>query len=473
MRLATRIFWASVLLVCAPAAVAWSMGLYDAVEARRLTAELEDLSRATLEAGDLSDAALARLGSAQRVYVRRLDAEGRVRFASDPALAEGPFQRRGWVRDVADFFFGPGGPPDLASWEAELGPPARRPEVQAVLQGAPAADRMRVTSRMQVFSRAARAPEGGILYLTRASRRSVRALYDFRFQMLKLTLGLLVGALAMGAWLAYQIVGPVNRLEARVQAFLRGEDKGPLALARSDEIGELSRSFDALRARLQARAELSTRVTEDLAHDLKSPLAAVRAAAELLEGDGPLEPERRARLAATVGAAAGHMERSIDALTALARLEAQLEAEPVEVFDLAAEVREVVEARRADPRAERRALTLEAPERLRVRGHPARLRAAVDNLLDNALDFAARRVEVTLRADAAQVTLRVADDGPGVSPGNRDRIFERFFTRRPEGAGEGTGLGLSIVRAVAEAHGGAVRLLEEGRGATFELTLPR
>jgi two-component system sensor histidine kinase ChvG len=478
-RLWARILVACVLLVLAPLAVAWVMGLFDAFETHRLAAELaasEEAFTAALEARGLEDPTwLPAFGHTHDAYVRVLDARGARVLATNPADAEGRFSQRWIFRGLADYFFGPGGPPDLASHEAALGPEAERPEVQAVLHGAPSGEARRVTPKMLILYRAVPAPGGGVLYLTRMSRRSVRALYDFRYQLLKLTLGLLLGALVMGIWLAYQVVSPVHALRAQVQAYLRGEAPGPLTLERGDELGDLSRSFEALRARLEARLGHATRVTADFAHDLKSPLAAVRAAGELLEGERPLAPERRARLAQTLASATAHMERSLDALLALARLEAELEEEARAMVDLADVVRVAVAELAEHPRAGQVSLQIEAQGPVMLRLHEARVAQAIRNLVDNALVFAATQVQVALRIEPDAAVVRVSDDGPGISAGNRARIFERFFTHRPEGAPSGTGLGLAIVRTVARAHGGEVVLVEEGglSGATFELRLPR
>ena len=453
------------------------MGLYDAVETRRITRDLARIAETAAQRAQTQGLAdpgwLGAFAERHDVYIRVLDGEGRMQFHTDAIYAEGRFARTWWFRDLADYFFGPGGPPDLASWEAELGAPALRPEVQHVLRGAASKHRVRVSSKMLVFAHVQRVPgQQGLLYLTQISRRSVRALYDFRYQMLKLTFGLFLGALLMGGWLAYQIVAPIRDLERKVQGYLRGEDRGSLRLQRSDEIGSLARSFDSLRVRLQDRVEHSTRVTEDLAHDLKSPLAAIRAASELLEGQDSLQGPRRERLARTVGAAAAHMQRSIDALMQLARLEAQLAEEAKERFDLADLVQDLTREMQADPRAEGRRLKYSGPTSAKMIGTPDRVRQAVQNLMDNALSFAQEVVQVELRSEVEGWVIWVRDDGPGVSTGNQARVFERFFSRRPDDMAAGTGLGLSIVRAVARAHGGEVGLESGATGACFWLRLP-
>ncbi len=475
--LRARLLWACLLLVLAPVTVAWGMGLYDNLHAWFARSELSKLAdKAVAEAvvlGLAEPSWLAQFSDDNDVYVRVINEAGDVVYATDPAYAEGHFARNWWFRGVANSFFGPGGPPDLASWEAQLGPLRARPEVRALSEGKMAAHKLRVTSKMLVFAHAQRVPGADhTLYLTRISRRSVRALYDFRYQMLKLTGGLLIGALVMGAWLAFHIVVPLSRLESGVQGYLRGQNRGSLILSRSDEIGALSRSFDRLRLRLQGRVEHSNRVTADFAHDLKSPLAAIRAASEILEGTNPMDPQRRARLAHSVGAAAQHMQRSIDALMELSKLETQLAEEPKTRFDFGTTVSRVIGSLKDDPRAQGLSLSFEIAANIYVFGNASRISQGVVNLLDNALVFAAKEVQVRLSLEDSEIVLTVRDDGPGVSEGNRERIFERFFTHRPEGAAPGTGLGLSIVRTVVEDHGGMVSVGAQGPGATFIVRLP-
>jgi signal transduction histidine kinase len=116
---------------------------------------------------------------------------------------------------------------------------------------------------------------------------------------------------------------------------------------------------------------------------------------------------------------------------------------------------------------------IDAPEPATVWGVEDRLEELARNLVDNARVFARSRIRVSVRA-GERVVLEVEDDGPGVSEGNRDKIFQRFFTLRPEGAERGSGLGLAIVRTIAAAHGGEVELADPGElgGARFRVTLP-
>ncbi len=467
-RVATRIVVACLVLVSAPVVVAWMMGGYDRRELIETEADL-----VAIPADE--DAPIDALAERHAVYLRRYDARGVEVAASKPRWGDGRVSRVPLWAWFADVFFGPEGPPDVVAFDATLRPVLERPEVRTALEERRATVEWRIhpSGSAYILFRAIPLDDGGCLYAARLSRRSVRALYDLRFQLLKLTLALAVGALVMGAWLAFTVVGPLMKLQRRVRTNLAAGTAEPIALTRRDEIGQLSRDFDRLTRRLSSQLEQSAHVAADFAHDLKNPIAAVQAAAELLEADAALTDERRARLATSARLAADHMHRSVDAMLALARLDEGLEKEPRTEVDLAAVVRSVAARFEADGRYEGVALDVAAPDALPLFGNDARLTDLVQNLVDNAAVFARSKVQVTLEEDETRAVLTVADDGPGVPEGNRDKVFLRFFSSRPGDRPRGSGLGLAIVAAVARAHGGGVELLPEQPlgGAAFRVVL--
>lgn len=464
-----RFLLATMVMACAPLAVVWAMGPYDRLVIRDVTRELATTAEALARGGERGWAEAA---ERHRVFVRILDAQGTPLQASDPRWAEGRWGE-GWWTGFSDFFFGPEGPPDLVQLDAALGPVAQRPEVIAALgEGTGHAMHTLPGGHAFVFFHARVVPDSGrVVHLTRISRRTVRALYDVRYQLLKLTIALVGGALAMGLWLGWTVVRPIVELERQVRAhgFGRGAPT-TLALDRRDEIGALSRELDALARRLRERLERTAQATADLAHDLKSPISTVTSSVELLESDRPLDEERRLRIATAVGGAATHLRRSVEAMLALARLDEQLPNEAHVPLDLVAVVARVIaETRTAIP------VTTTGPPQAWVSGHAERLGELLTNLLTNAAVFARQRIEVAVALTDHAVTVTIADDGPGVTAGNRAMIFQRFFTVRPDGAPPGSGLGLTIAQAIAEAHGGRVELAEAGPlpGACFRVVLPR
>jgi signal transduction histidine kinase len=464
-RVGTRIVLACLALVCAPVVTAWLMGLYDRYAIADTESDLE-----AIEAG----ADVEALARAHAVYLRRFDASGGQLAASSPHWGDGRVSRIPVWAWFADLFFGPEGPPDLLAFDAELGPVHARPEVRQMFQTGQPSIAWHGPKDGSAFVLFRVIPtDDGYLYAARISRRSVRALYDARFQLLKLTLALAVGALVMGAWLTFSVVGPLMKLQRRVRGNLAAGTAEPIALTRRDEIGQLSRDFDRLTKRLVGQVEQSAHVAADFAHDLKNPIAAVQAASELLDGETLLDDERRQRIAKSVRLAGEHMRRSVDAMLALARLDEGLEKEPRAEVDLAGIVRAAAERFDADVHRDGVTLTVEAPVELVIFGNAERLRDLVDNLVDNAAEFARSNVQVRLTASNGGAEVVVADDGPGVPEGNRDKVFLRFFAARPPERPRGSGLGLAIVDAVARAHGGAVTLLDDHPlgGAAFRVHL--
>lgn len=251
-------------------------------------------------------------------------------------------------------------------------------------------------------------------------------------------------------------------------------------MARLDEVGdaeirELARSFNELLERLDERQRQNETFTADLVHEIKNPLATVRAAADAIEG-GKLDGARAARLARSLRAAGSRLDAIVTQFLELARAEGGLSAEERTDVDVAALARTIAEA----SSAAREDVVLDiasAPEPVVVRGVVHSLDAAIRNLVENAFSFAGPRdgrapfVAVAVVADEGWATIRVEDSGPGIPEAELSRVFERFFTSR--GRGRGTGLGLALVKATVEAHGGTVTATSDPRrGATFVVRIP-
>jgi signal transduction histidine kinase len=210
-------------------------------------------------------------------------------------------------------------------------------------------------------------------------------------------------------------------------------------------------------------------------HELKTPVAAVRALAETLLTALPEDPEAGRRFAERIGREAERLDVLTRDLLDLSRVErGTLDIEPVDLVGLVKEVAggytDLAEERRVR-------LQTELRPQVSLRGDRAQLGLLLSNLVDNALRHTSAKgtVWVRLEASESRATLEVADTGDGIPAGELPRIFERFYRVDKARARQtgGTGLGLAIVRHVAEAHGGTVRVDSElGRGSTFTVTLP-
>ncbi len=322
----------------------------------------------------------------------------------------------------------------------------------------------------------ARASAGRFVLLERAERRSVGALAEERYQLLRLTLFILPGALLLGAWLAWRMIRPIEVLRREVDR--RAGMSAPsadLPVTRKDELGALAMAFNQLATRLSDRAQENEAFVADLAHEFKNPVAALRSAADKL-AEGPHDEERLQRLSRVFLESSAQLQRVLDAFLELAHAEAGFDAGEREEVDLGEMLRALVashERASLEPHHGEPSLNLTlGPGDLRAHVVPDRVEAVVRNLMQNAKAFAQSRVHLSVHGESDEVRVVVADDGPGIPEEDRARVFERFFTRR-QGAG-GTGLGLALVRAVVEAHQGRVWVEQsELGGAAFVVSLPR
>ncbi|WP_372013057.1 two-component system sensor histidine kinase CreC [Pseudoxanthomonas sp. 10H] len=281
-------------------------------------------------------------------------------------------------------------------------------------------------------------------------------------------LSALVGLL-MTWWLARRI----GRLNRYAQAVAAGEPVPPPP-RRRDEIGDLGRALEDMRRKLEGKAYVEQYV-QSLTHEMKSPLAAIRGAAELLQE--PLPEADRRRFARHIQDQQQRLTETIDKLLALAEVEQHGWLQRREPVDLAALLRQAASA--VEPRlaASRLQVRLEGvPPSVTVQGDAFLLRQALANLLDNAVAFSppGGTVTLALAERGGQVRASVRDEGPGVPDYATGRVFERFYSlARPDGGARSSGLGLPFVREVARLHGGEAWLVNrDGGGAEAGLTLP-
>jgi signal transduction histidine kinase len=233
-----------------------------------------------------------------------------------------------------------------------------------------------------------------------------------------------------------------------------------------DELDDLARTVNQTLDRLERAVEQQRRFASDASHDLRSPITAMRAQIEeaLLYPEGTDWPET----GLTVLASLERLEAIVTDLLALARLEASAPqaAEPLDLADL---VQEEL-ARRPRSKRVRRGLS----PGVVVCGDRIRLSRLLTNLLDNAERHAESTIRVTVRAHGGLAVLEVVDDGEGVPPEHREKVFQRFVrldAARSRDAG-GTGLGLPIAREIARAHNGSLTIEDSDLGARFVLQMP-
>jgi two-component system, OmpR family, sensor histidine kinase CreC len=246
------------------------------------------------------------------------------------------------------------------------------------------------------------------------------------------------------------------------------------------ELGDLARAMQAMRVRLEGREVIESHVRA-LTHELKSPVAAIRASGELLGGELPAAD--RERFSNQVIAQSERLQRLVERMLELSKLEQKAVAggrlQQLGFHSLREVVDQAIaqiEAQFATKNIAARADSMPATGRFLYKFDPELLLLALSNLLDNALDFspAGSRVDVQLREEAASYVIRVQDQGDGVPDYALPRLGERFFTTpRPGGQRSGSGLGLAIARQIMALHGGELRLKNTPEGFCAELVLPR
>jgi two-component system sensor histidine kinase ChvG len=352
---------------------------------------------------------------------------------------------------------------------------AERVEVRTALAGAPASyTRLRARDPgvfLFVTDPVRESPGGrvvGAVYAARSTRPVMVELYRIRAGLVRvLCVAFFVTALVT-LLLAWSISRPLGKLSRAAKRVAGGERNVVIPVGGGGEIAELGASFAAMKERLDARLRYIEGFAADVAHEFKSPLTSIRGAAELLGEGAADEPEARGRFLRNIELDVARLDRLVSRLLQLSRLEASREAmAPVDVARLLARVTE-----RASLPDRSIHLDDHAPVRTLL-GREADLEAALVNLLDNALRFspAGRTVEVDTSGTPASLVVSVRDHGPGISPANLAKVFDRFFTTDADK--DGTGLGLAIVKTVVQAHGGTVRAESTpGEGATFVVTLP-
>lgn len=304
----------------------------------------------------------------------------------------------------------------------------------------------------------------GAVYVTRSTQPVLEQMHRLRQSLVRLLLASLALTLLVTIALAWTIGRPIERLAAAARRIARGERGVVVPQGGPTQVRDLASGVAALVREQDQRMRYIEGFAADVAHELKSPLTAIRGAAELLESEP--EPAQRARFLANIVGDAERMDRLVSRLLELSRIDAeQKPLTDVALDPLIARVLERTDApEQPVVQAGRRGAV--------VRGREHDLERALLNLVENALRFAPASSTVTISVEDApsgMVSITVTDEGPGVPEAYRDKVFDRFFTTDAERTG--TGLGLAIVRSVAERAGGTATLRPGERGACFVMSL--
>ena len=397
---------------------------------------------------------------------RQLHARGILRFSlSDPTSEKSEGWGEKWSRFISWVRQA-----DLPLYK-ELGSTdgRRYPEVSQALDGAAASivrvnDKGRLIVSVAVPIQRSRVIAGALLLSTRDGEID-EIVQAERWGIVRV---FLIAALVTGTLsilLAGTIAGPVRKLSEaaeRVKRGVKAREQIPDFSDRKDEIGQLSHSLRTMTKTLYQRMDAIEAFAADVAHELKNPLTSLRSAVETL----PLakNPDARERLVGIILHDVRRLDRLISDISDASRLDAELARQESELIDLQALLETIVaiqdEIGSKSGVQVTLALSGDRPDRFLVNGNDSRLGQVFVNLIDNARSFtpAGGFVEVGVKKAEKRIIVTVDDNGPGIQAEDVNRVFERFYTDRPQGEdfGQNSGLGLSISKQIVEAYQGKI-----------------
>ncbi len=287
-----------------------------------------------------------------------------------------------------------------------------------------------------------------------------------------------VGSLAMAAAILLSLIvsmlitRPIKRI-TRYADDIRAGKRSPLPRLGRSEIGVLGDTIDKMREALEGK-KYAEQYVQTLTHEIKSPLSAIRGAAELLSEDMPVK--RRARFLANIRDEAGRIQQIIDRMLELAALESRTILQKKEKVAFKTVVNTVLESKQPLIRQKGLQIDTTVADDLVVTGDGFLLFQAISNLVQNAIDFSPDGSRITLTTDTDGEALRfvVADEGTSIPDYARKKVFDKFFSlQRPDSGKKSTGLGLNLVKEVALLHHGEIRLTNRTpRGVRATLRLP-
>lgn len=348
--------------------------------------------------------------------------------------------------------------------------------------GKPTAMNRYAPDRTFMISAGTSVRDGTALLATENARDITRTV---RAERLRLGLVLAVAMLAstlLSLFLARTIVQPLQRLAraaVRVRLGRAREVTVPRLPERRDEIGMLARALSDMSIALRQRIDATDAFAADVSHELKNPIASLRSALDAL--DRVDRPDLRAQLMAIAQDDVRRLDRLVTDIAEASRVDAELSRTRFEPIDLGLLIETMVIAREARgvPRGVRLAFARPRKNVAVVLGEEQRLVRVLDNLIDNAISFSPDGGLVQIIATVAddQILVSVEDEGPGVPVTEREHVFRRFHSVRPEGEsfGKHSGLGLAIARSIVEGHQGRISIGDREdaqQGARFILRLP-
>ncbi len=327
-------------------------------------------------------------------------------------------------------------------------------------------------------------PDGtGSILLTANARDITRIVRAERSSVLLVILVAATISILLSLFLARTIVRPIRKLAraaVRVRMGRSDEIAIPRMPGRRDEIGQLSRALSDMSAALRHRIDATEAFAADVSHEIKNPLASLRSALEGLERVD--DPDLQKQLLDVANDDIRRIDRLINDISDASRVDAELARAKFEPVDIGNMLEQLLAAReqRTSNLGVNIAFARPAKDVAKVMGDGGRLERVFSNLLDNAVSFSPEGglVEILATPDGDEIVIHIADEGPGVHPDQREQVFQRFHSDRPDGEafGKHSGLGLAIAKTIVEGHQGKIHILDRAggkSGACFEIRLPK
>ena len=302
--------------------------------------------------------------------------------------------------------------------------------------------------------------------------------------ILRTVISIALVILIFSVFLNKYILKPIRSLVFYTQAIKEKDvkiGKHEKYLLRKDEVGQLSRSLNEMTENLYKRIDVAETFSSDLAHEIRNPLTSLKGASEVL--DSTTDNEKRKKLIKVISHDVERIERLITDYSQILKDEASLSRAKMKKIDLSSVVNSVVEDFNSNLLNSNKNIKININNsnlngsKLNVLGVESKLEQIVANLLDNAVSFSPSdsNVNVMCNTKKKDVQLIIQDEGPGFNEKNIDKVFNRFYSNRPEKFGEHSGLGLNIVKNIIELHGGSIKASNQSggkKGARIEVLLP-
>ncbi|MDO8990789.1 MAG: ATP-binding protein [Sideroxyarcus sp.] len=276
-----------------------------------------------------------------------------------------------------------------------------------------------------------------------------------------------VVSLIFAALLAWYFARPIRTLRAAFDEVAKGRFDtriGSSIGGRKDELADLGQDFDRMASRLQGLMDAQRRLLHDISHELRSPLARLQAATDLMQQ----QPDRAAELISRLERDTGRIDSLVGELLTLARLDSGMAGRMDEMVDVSELLEHIANDARFEAKARQCSVDTDIPGDIRVKGNQELLFRALENVMRNAVlhSPAGKRVALSAMPDAftREWRISVLDEGSGVLPSELETIFEPFFRSKSAGSQTGYGLGLAITQRVVHAHGGTVSAANRPEG---------